>query len=356
MKKKIISIAGARPQFIKYAPLSIALQESFEDICIHTGQHYDDKMSQIFFDELGITKPKYHLNIGPGNQGAQTGRMIEGIEKILLEETPSAIIVFGDTTSTLAGAIAASKIGVKIIHIEAGLRSFNRDMPEEINRVLTDHASDLFFVPTSEAISNLKNEGITENVFSTGDLMIDTQRIGLEYLNNNENQYIVKIPTDKYILATIHRNYNTDDFTRLEKILLELNQTKEKVILPIHPRTEKMLAENGFDMKDANNISFIEPQGYFDFLNLLNNCSAVVTDSGGLQKEAYSLKKPCVTLRYETEWIETLENGCNVLIGENLGELKTSIKHVPVELFKQNIYGNGYGAQEIVKILNETLN
>ena len=281
---KIISIVGARPQFIKYAPLSIELQKGFEDICIHTGQHYDDKMSQIFFDELGISKPKYNLNIGPGTQGAQTGKMVEGIEKILLEENPAAIVVFGDTTSTLAAAIAASKLNIKIVHVEAGLRSFNRQMPEEINRVLTDHISHLLFAPTKEAVNNLQNEGIERNVFTTGDLMIDTQNIGLEYLSKNRDQYILKLPKTQYYLVTIHRNYNTDDFGRLTKILTELNKLGKKIIFPIHPRTSNLLTKNGFNLDQLPNIEFIEPQGYFDFLNLLSSSEAVITDSGGLQK------------------------------------------------------------------------
>lgn len=354
--KKVISVVGARPQFIKYAPLSIELQKSFEDICIHTGQHYDDKMSQIFFDELGITKPKFNLNIGPGTQGAQTGKMIEGIETILLDEKPDAIIVFGDTTSTLAGAIAASKIGTKVIHIEAGLRSFNRNMPEEINRVLTDHISSILFSPTEDAVQNLKNEGISKNVFVTGDLMIDTQRIGLEYLNENRESYNSKLPNEDYYLVTIHRNYNTDNFERLSSILFELDQLGKKIILPIHPRTNNLLKSNGYDFSKIRNIEFIEPKGYFDFLNLLAHCQLVVTDSGGLQKEAYAMKKQCVTVRYETEWVETLKHNWNTLIPDLTAEkIQEAIDSFEEEANHQNFYGYGNSAIEITKLLHEYL-
>ncbi len=338
--KKILAIIGARPQFIKHAPIELAMKDKAQLVTIHTGQHYDERMSQIFFDELKMTPPKYQLNVGSATHGVQTGKMMAEIDKILLDEKPDAVLVYGDTNSTLAGALCASKLHIPVIHIEAGLRSFNKKMPEELNRVLTDHVSNLLFAPTNHAVANLEDEGITENVYKSGDVMCDMALIAKERVKNQSSS--------PYILVTIHRPYNTDDKVRITEILTQLNALGTPVKFPMHPRTKNLLATFGISMEDFQNIEVLTPQSYFDTIELLANCSCLVTDSGGMQKEAYILEKQCVTIRSETEWVETLENGWNQLIFDDLSQLAPSIRKEPGQ-YTPNIYGDGTAAISIAQ-------
>lgn len=310
---KIITIIGARPQFIKAAMVSKALDKTFEEVIIHTGQHYDKNMSEIFFNQLEIPKPKYNLNVGSGSHGKQTGEMLAKIEAVLLQEKPDFVMVYGDTNSTLAGALAASKLLIPVIHVEAGLRSYNQNMPEEQNRVLTDHISQILICPTDTAVENLKKEGITENVYQTGDVMCDsvlyysklaTQKINpqkLQLTGIYENR-----PIQNWYLATIHRAENTMDDTNLTNILAAFEELKVPVVFPVHPRirtiVDALMTKNHYQ-----NIYFVEPVDYLTMLYLTQNAQKVVTDSGGLQKECYILDTPCITIRDQTEWVETLK-------------------------------------------------
>ncbi len=342
MPKKVISVVGARPQFIKAAPLEMVFREipDFEFISIHTGQHYDENMSQVFFNDFGLEQPKYQLHVGSASHGKQTGLMLDKIEEILLQENPDLMIVYGDTNSTLAAALAASKLNIPIAHIEAGLRSYNRTMPEEINRVLTDHLSSLLLVPSEVSVNNLKKEGITQGVEITGDIMMDILRISTE-------KNVVSKPVDHtYYYATIHRPYNTDLPERMSQILTEMNSLDKPVYFAIHPRTSSLLEKYGMNFSDFNNINFIEPQSYIGNLGYLLNADRIITDSGGLQKEAWFVKKPCVTLRPETEWVETLDNQWNVLVFEDLSQLKKAISTTP-GAYNDGVFGDGHAAEKI---------
>jgi len=343
--KKIGFIVGARPQFIKHAPLEIEMKKCFEVFTIHTGQHYDEKMSDIFFQQLLIEKPKYHLETGSYSHGKQTGIMIEKIEEVLIYEMPDAIVVYGDTNSTFSGAMAASKLKIQVIHIEAGLRSFNRDMPEEINRVLTDHISSILFAPTLSSLENLRKEGIVKNCFVVGDIMYDSILLAKKIIGENIEQRDI-------VLATLHRPYNTDDVGRLIRILVELNKLKYPVVFPIHPRTKNILLNNNVCFQSFPNISFTEPVSYFELVKLQMQAKLVITDSGGVQKEAYLLRKKCITLRSETEWEETLANNWNTLVYENLGDLH---KHLETEpgVYIDGVFGKGKTAIEITKRILE---
>lgn len=309
---KISIIVGARPQFIKLAPLYNLISIDHEVIIIHTGQHFDTNMSIFFFRDFDLPEPHYNLQINGGTHGNQTGRMLIEIERILMKEQPDLNIVFGDTNSTLAGALSASKIGIKTIHIEAGLRSFNRTMPEEINRVVSDHICDFLFAPTQTALKNLKKENLLNKAFLTGDIMVDSLKIALEKKKTNPKieRFISEIRN--YYLLTLHRPYNVDNPKILNKILKYLGEVSFNVLFPVHPRTNKIIKKNG--LKVPSNFIMIKPLGYFDFIFIMKNSLKVITDSGGIQKEAYILKKPCITLRSETEWIETVKAGWNLLI------------------------------------------
>ncbi len=360
LKHKLITILGARPQFVKAAVLSrvINTHNEIEEIIVHTGQHYDTNMSDVFFLEMEIPKPKYNLDINGLGHGAMTGQMLEKIEQILLAEKPDAMVVYGDTNSTLAGALAAKKLGIKLIHIEAGLRSFNMAMPEEINRILTDRISDLLLCPTDTAIANLAKEGYENSpikIVKAGDIMKDAVRY---YSKTSEAKAKVypdlKLEKENFVLATIHRQETTDDLENLKSVfegLTKINKEKQ-VVMPLHPRTKNVLEKNNLNYA----ITFIAPVGYFDMLELLKNCSLVITDSGGLQKEAFFNKKPVVIARTETEWVELVTNGFGKIVA-----FDKEIMYKAFEYFKNkkldytaNLYGDEVGERmyaEIVKIL-----
>lgn len=343
---KILTVIGARPQFIKAAAVSNKLRKNHEEVLVHTGQHYDNNMSDIFFDELGIPKPNYNLNIGSGNHGYQTGKMLMELESLYLKEKPDLVLVYGDTNSTLAGALAASKLLIPIAHIEAGLRSFNMKMPEEQNRVLTDHISKYLFAPTDTAIKNLKNENITENVFNTGDVMFDAIKLFKEKALEASTVLIDNnISPNEYILSTIHRAENTNDINRLKNIINALNECEKNIVLPLHPRTHKFIKDYGLTIN--NNIKIIAPVGYLDMINLENNSQKIVTDSGGVQKEAYFLQKPCITMRDETEWIETVENGWNTIVGSNKEKILDAIINFNPKGEQKMVFGHGNAADII---------
>lgn len=342
---KIAAIIGARPQFIKHYPFELACRGKLNLITIHTGQHFDENMSNVFFDQLGMSKPDYLLQLGGGGHGAQTGKMMEEIEKIFLKEQPDAVVVYGDTNSTLAGALVASKMGIKIAHIEAGLRSYNRTMPEEINRVLTDHISEWLFTPSDVSKTNLTKEGIDKNVFVIGDIMKDL----IIYTSTN---FLIKKPSldFPYYYVTLHRPYNVDEKERLSKVLDTLNTLDKKAIFAIHPRTRKALKQYELSENDFANILFIDPQPYFENIGYIAFSDALITDSGGMQKEAYWLNKKCITVRSETEWVETLQHNANVLVFENLEEINHYLQMDDV-IFDSSLYGQGQSCGLIVNIL-----
>jgi UDP-GlcNAc3NAcA epimerase len=356
---KILTIIGARPQFVKAAVLSriIAEQKDIEEVLVHTGQHYDTNMSEIFFEEMSIPKPNYNLQVKSKFHGEMTGKMMTEIEKVAMQENPDWILVYGDTNSTLAGALVASKMHIKLAHVEAGLRSFNNRMPEEINRILTDRVSNILFCSTDNAVKNLKEEGFEKfedkKVIKTGDIMLDASI----YYASKSRKPDPNMPAE-FNLCTIHRADNTDDAQKLSTIFESLNTigSETKIVLPIHPRTKALLSElNAEFEKEYPNILFFEPFGYFDMIWCLQHAKYVITDSGGLQKEAYFFKKPCMTLRDETEWVELVDYGYNVLsriekkeILENYSRLKTIKKD-----FSEQLYGDGKTGELILKELQK---
>lgn len=342
--KKILSVVGARPQFIKHAPMQLQLQQHVQALTIHTGQHYDDNMSAVFFNELKMPKPDYLFNIGGSKpQGEQTGIMMTEIEKVCMAETPDALLVYGDTNSTLAGTLVAAKMHIPLIHIEAGLRSYNRQMPEEINRIVADEFAHMLFCPTDGAIENLKKEGITHpRIFRCGDVMCDMVRL--------MQPRVTRPYTEPYYFATIHRPYNTDEPARLQAILEVMNTLPHRVVFSIHPRTVARLQSFGLNTEQFSNILFIPPQSYSDSIAHQQFAECVITDSGGIQKEAYILEKQCVTLRSETEWTETLENGWNTLVFDNLSVLPEVLQQTP-GAYRPGIYGEGHAAEEITSII-----
>lgn len=350
---KILTILGARPQFIKAGSVSreIAKHKTIQEIIVHTGQHYDANMSDIFFDEMQIPKPNYFLGIGGKSHGAMTGQMIEKIEEVVLEEKPDWIMVYGDTNSTLAGAIVASKLHIKLAHIEAGLRSFNMKMPEEVNRILTDRISNILFCPTDTAIENLKKEGYENfdcKIIKSGDVMQD----GAIFYKNLAVKPNIDIKSD-FILCTIHRAENTDDETRLMSIFEALEKIAEEkqVILPLHPRTKKILENLKLSIA---NLTIIEPVGYLEMVWLIDNCDFVMTDSGGLQKEAYFFEKQCITLRDETEWTELVACGANTLVGADKEKILKAYQNnsgFNIESSTLDLYGGGKASENIIKEL-----
>jgi UDP-GlcNAc3NAcA epimerase len=379
---KIITIIGARPQIIKAAAISRAIHTHFKDqiteLIVHTGQHYDDNMSAIFFSEMGIPEADYNLSVGSGNHGAQTANMMEGIETILLKERPDALLVYGDTNSTLAGALAAAKIHIPVVHIEAGLRSYNKSMPEEINRITCDHCSTLLFSPTNQGISNLVKEGFSTTihskasidhplVFKTGDIMFDNSM----YFSSiaNEKQGLVEkleLTPGEFILCTIHRDSNTDKPEHLNQIirgLLQIQRISNQVlVLPLHPRTRKKMTELlepavAEELQDNSRIQVIDPAGFLDMISLESNCSLVITDSGGVQKEAFFFKKPCIILREQTEWVEIVENGNALLVGSSEEKLIEAYQQLTIkkDFTYPPFFGDGHASEEICRLMIEHL-
>src|SRR6185503_20355163 len=338
--KVIASIVGARPQFIKSAPVSRALSAHFREVLIHTGQHYDYGMSEIFFEEMQIRPPDFNLGVGGGSHGEQTGKMLIELEKEFADVKPDCVLVYGDTNSTLAGALAASKNGILLAHVEAGLRSYNRAMPEEVNRVVTDHVSNFLFCPTYAAIENLAKEGIVEGVHRVGDVMYDALFHNL-VLARNRSQVLARLDLQKgeYALATVHRAANADNPGRMKSILDAFSALSLKVVFPVHLRTRKMIQEWGLSAN--GNVLIIEPQGYFDILMLQENANCIMTDSGGMQKEAYLLGVRCITLREETEWVETVEAGWNKLAGVDREAIKTTFESWHPQRERALLYGDG---------------
>jgi UDP-GlcNAc3NAcA epimerase len=353
---KIVTIIGARPQFIKSAAVSQAIIDYnqaghltiVEEVIVHTGQHYDPNMRAIFFDEMHIPKPKFHLDINGLSHGAMTGQMLEAIEKVLLDEKPDWVMVYGDTNSTLAGALAASKLHIKVAHIEAGLRSFNMKMPEEINRILTDRVSSILFCPTESALDNLEKEGYNQlgiSIVKNGDVMLDASMMFSAFAKAPQE----KLP-EKFCLATVHRAENTDDPERLKGIFKALAEIGKEtaVVIPMHPRTKKYLEKYNIELPSS--IIVLNPVGYMEMLYLLKNCQVVLTDSGGLQKEAYFFKKYCLTLRDETEWVELIENGFNTLVGADYDKIIVGFETAKTITanFEKDLYGNGMASAKIV--------
>jgi UDP-N-acetylglucosamine 2-epimerase len=365
---KIVTILGARPQFIKAAPVSKAIRDHNEkeedpritEVLMHTGQHYDHGMSQIFFDELDISEPDLNLGVGSGPHGWQTGQMLVRIEEVLLAEKPDFVVVYGDTNSTLAGALAAVKLRIPVAHVEAGLRSFNREMPEEHNRVLADHCSDLLFCPTQMAVDNLAREGIATGVHLVGDTMYDAV-LQCAAIAQKRSTILEDLDLEPktYLLTTIHRPYNTDIPENLRNIFQAFAEIGENIVFPVHPRTSKKIAalESSFSQELVpGNTKIIEPVGYLDMLVLEENARLILTDSGGMQKEAYFFGVPCITLRPETEWLETVEAGWNVLGGSDTGSILAAYELLRGSSpgNRPTLYGDGRASLKILKYLVET--
>ena len=355
MGLSILTVVGARPQFIKAAPVSAVLRRNHKEYLLHTGQHYDTNMSQLFFDELKIPEPDENLEIGSGSHGQQTAQMMMGIEKTLVERKPDLVLVYGDTNSTLAGAVAASKLCIPIAHVEAGLRSFNREMPEEINRILTDRISELLLCPTKIAVEHLDTEGIKSGVHLTGDVMYDAA-LHFARLSEQHNNVLNKLELEpqQYNLVTCHRPQNTDFQDSLTSIVEAFIECGEKVVFPVHPRTRVFLQK--FDlldkMKKADNIQLIEPVGYLEMIQLECNASKIITDSGGVQKEAYFYNVPCVTMRPETEWVETVHDGWNKLVGNDKAQILQAISDFSPSSKRSDHYGDGKASEKIGAILD----
>lgn len=362
MAGKVVTIVGARPQFIKLAPFSREVRKEWREVIVHTGQHYDVNMSGSFFEELEIHQPDRRLDVGGGGHGAQTGRMLEALEKVLIEEEPEVVVVFGDTNSTVAGALAAAKLGIPLAHVEAGLRSFNRSMPEEINRVVADHTSDILFAPTRAAMENLAREGLAQRAVLTGDIMVDAVQ-GHRERAERRTAILGELDLErgKYSLLTLHRPYTVDNPDVLKSLLDELASLNEAIVFPVHPRTRKTLEAIGewgsgdeFGRTGKGNFRFIGPVGYLEFLCLQSHARRILTDSGGVQKEAYILRKPCITLRSETEWVETVAEGWNLLLPPGTPDLADRIRRFTVPAGQNPVFGEAV-SKKIVKALRSFL-
>ena len=347
---KILTVVGARPQFVKAAAVSRILRETHTEVLLHTGQHYDERMSEVFFRELGIPEPDYNLEVGSAGHSVQTGEMLIRMEPIFEKEKPDWVMVYGDTNSTLAGALVASKLHIPVAHVEAGLRSFNREMPEEINRVLTDHVSQLLFCPAQKAVDNLNLEGVTSGVHAVGDVMYDAVlRHSEEAEKRSSILSVLGLKSKQYLLATVHRASNVDDTEKLMGILGTFTMLGETVAFPVHPRTRKAIQTAGFSL--GENIKLVDPVGYLDMLWLEKNARMILTDSGGVQKEAYWFGTPCVTLREETEWVETVEAGWNVVVGVERGRILNAVRGFAAPSARPDLFGDGRASQKIVRLL-----
>ena len=353
---RVVSIVGARPQFVKLAVICRALAQRSDggQWChriVHTGQHYDPELSSVFFEELTIPRPDYDLGVGSGSHGIQTGEMLKRLEPVLTDEEPDWVLLYGDTNSTLAGAVAASKLGLRMAHIEAGLRSHRRAMPEEINRIVADHLSDLLFGPTDLAIENLRQEGLSDRAVRTGDVMYDASLAFREMAESRGGPLAETWRAGEFALATVHRAENTDDLNRLRAIVEALDHISKRicpVVWPVHPRTKLRLEEMGWT---AGSVATIQPVSYLEMLLLEGRARFILTDSGGVQKEAYFLRVPCITLRDETEWVETLENGCNVLAGACAERIRVAAGMIGEAGPWTAAYGNGQAGSAILKAL-----
>jgi len=354
MKKKLkfLVVVGTRPNFIKIAPLFEEFKnyKNIKPVLLHTGQHYDFEMSQVFFQDLKIPKPDYNLEVGSGSHAYQTAETMKRLEPVLLKEKPNLVIVVGDVNSTLAGALTAAKLHIPVGHIEAGVRCYDMSIPEEINRVLTDHISDFLFCPTKTAVKNLKKEGITKGVYFTGDIMYDAflKNIKIAQKKSKILQKL-KLEPKTYLLLTLHRPFNVDNLDNLKKIIEAVQESGEKVVFPVHPRTKKQLKK--LKICKLKNLKIIDPVGYMDMLFLEKNAKKILTDSGGVQKEAYWLKVPCISLRERTEWMETLRSGWNILVGRDKNKIQKAIKSFNPRKRQYKYFGNGKSAKRIVKIL-----
>jgi UDP-N-acetylglucosamine 2-epimerase (non-hydrolysing) len=351
---KIVTIVGARPQFIKCAPLSRELRREHTEVLVHTGQHYDYGMSDVFFADLAIPEPDYNLGVGSGPQGMQTGEILARVEDVLLKEEPELVIVFGDTNSTLAGALAAVKLHIPVAHVEAGLRSFDRTMPEEINRVVTDHVSALLFCPTETAVRNLAREGIRKGVFLVGDVMVDA----LAYNRGIAAERSRVLPRfglqpGNYLVLTVHRPANTDSREHMEAILAALGDAGLPVLFPIHPRTRNALGGYGLWDRLPENVVATDPLGYLDMLHAMARAEKILTDSGGIQKEAYLLGVPCITLRDTTEWVETVRDGWNVLVGADREKIEEAVRHFSPAGERSMVFGEVGAAGRIAGVIGE---
>ena len=348
---RVLTVVGARPQFIKAAPVSRILRGSHEEVLLHTGQHYDDAMSELFFRQLSIPTPDVNLEVGSGRHGEQTGAMLPGIEKVALAKRPDWLLIYGDTNSTLAGALAGAKLHIPVAHVEAGLRSYDRRMPEEVNRVVADHLSSLLLCPTDTAVANLAREGITDGVTVVGDVMYDAFTQNLE-VARRECGVVAELGLEPatFQLLTVHRAENVDEPGRLQSILRGVADSGEKAVFPVHPRTRA--AMTGAGIKVASNVRLIEPVGYLEMLALEDAAAVIVTDSGGVQKEAYFAGKPCVTLRDATEWTETVAAGWNVLVGAEPGAIAAAMSTFRPSGDRPAFFGDGDAAKRIVEALS----
>lgn len=356
--KKVMTVIGARPQFIKEAPVSKALRHYFQEIIVHTGQHYDANMSRIFFDDMAIPRPDYELSTGSGSHARMTGEMMVRLEEVILKENPDYVVVFGDTNSTIAGALTAVKMHIPVGHIEAGLRSFNRIMPEEINRIVTDKISTQLFCPTQTAINLLHREGISNGVFLAGDVMFDAMR---QFLPVAQRQSQIKrhlaLDSDRYHLLTIHRAENSNNLDRLKSIFKGLAVSEIPIIFPRHPRMKTVLAEPELAeiVASMKQLRIIEPVGFLDMVSLEHAAEKILTDSGGVQKEAFFLQKPCITLRTETEWTETVIDGYNIVVGTNSKHIADAIINFIPDHQPGSYFGDGHAAEKIAEIIREYL-
>jgi UDP-N-acetylglucosamine 2-epimerase len=348
---KIVSVVGARPQFVKAAVLSRALRERHREVLVHTGQHYDDLMSDVFFRELGLPAPDANLGVGSASQAVQTARMIEALEPVLTTEAPDLVLVYGDTNSTLAGALTAAKLNLPLAHVEAGFRSYDRSMPEEVNRLLTDHVSRYLFCVTRASVDCLEREGIVKGVYETGDLMYDSLLTALPRARAIEGDVLSRhgVETGAYYLATVHRPANTDDAGALRSICAALGKLDAPVVLPLHPRTKTALAEAAIEV--ADNVRAVEPVGYIEMLALERNARAILSDSGGVRREAYFLGVPSVTLRDDSEWPETLATGWDVLAGTDVSKIVEAAQRPRPQTPPPPSFGDGHAAEQIVEVL-----
>jgi UDP-N-acetylglucosamine 2-epimerase len=348
---KVLTVVGARPQFVKAAPVSRVLRRRHQEFLVHTGQHYDDEMSDLFFRQLRIPAPDRNLEVGSGRHGVQTGAMLPGIESIALEQKPDWLLIYGDTNSTLAGALVGAKLQIPVAHVEAGLRSYDRRMPEEVNRVVADHLAALLLCPTDTAVRNLASEGITAGVRMVGDVMLDAYQQNLEVARTTSHVVVeLGLEKNRYTLLTVHRAENVDQPEVLAGILRGVGESGRRVVFPVHPRTRAALAAT--EMKPPENVMLIDPVGYLEMLVLEENAEAIVTDSGGVQKEAYFAGRPCITLRDRTEWTETVDAGWNVLVGTETTAIARAMRDFRPRGTRPELFGDGRAAERVVEALS----